>query len=542
MNEPQRLYFRNSLLRLINGFKAIRELKQAHSQIIKSPYLLETDRYFLTTRLLFFCAISEFGSLPYATNIFQHIHNPNLFVYNAMIRAYVSKSSGGHQTNSSLPLILYKQMLFDGIRADSLTFPFVIKECTRMVYDHTGRAIDAHVIKFGFHDNLYIQNALISFYCECRLLAHARKLFDEMSKRDIVSWNAMVGGCLKNGDLDSAWNLFRRMEERNIYTWNSMITGFVNAGLPKEALQFFQEMQMVDGNVVRPDKITIASVLSACASLGAIDHGNWVHGYLKRSGLEFDMVIRTALIDMYGKCGHVERAVEVFKEMLSKDVLAWTAMISVFALHGYAKEALDLLKEMDVQEVKPNHITFVGLLSACAHSGFVKEGRWCFDAMRHDYSVEPQVYHYASMVDILSRAALFEEAEALIRSMPMEPDVFVWGALLGGCQMHGNVELGEKVALRLINLEPFNHAFYINLCDIYAKAGRFDDVKRIRNFMQEKGIQKSSPGCSMIEVDGIVHEFSVRGSQELMMEDIIWVLKCLICEMRMNWHVNDFDS
>ncbi|GAB4858707.1 hypothetical protein Ancab_010180 [Ancistrocladus abbreviatus] len=438
-----------------------------------------------------------------------------------MIRAYASKSHSGHEASSSPSIVLYKQMLYDGIRPDSLTFPFLIKEASSRFDAHMGQAVYAHVLRFGFDGDIYIQNSMIGFCSECRLLGNARKMFDEMSRRDIVSWNSMVVGCLRNGELDLASDLFRKMEERNIYTWNSMITGFVQAGQAKEGLKVFQEMQMMSDQDIRPDKITISSILSACASLGAIDHGNWVHEYLKRNGLESDMVIGTALIDMYGKCGHVERAVEVFRQMPEKDVLAWSAMISVFALHGRAKEAFHLLREMNMQGLKPNHVTFVGLLSACAHAGLVEEGRWCFDVMKRVYLVEPQVCHYACMVDILSRAALFEEAEGLIGKMPMEPDVFVWGSLLGGCQLHGNVEVGEKVAVRLINLHPLNHAFYIILCDLYAKAGRYDAAKRIRNFMQEKGIQKDIPGCSMIEVNGIVHEFFVIGLPEVMPKEIV---------------------
>ncbi|KAL0000143.1 hypothetical protein SO802_019745 [Lithocarpus litseifolius] len=197
-----------------------------------------------------------------------------------------------------------------------------------------------------------------------------------MSNGDVVSWNLMIIGYLRRGELDKALELFRRMKNRNVITWNSIIVGFIQGGWPKEALDFFHEMQMVRDKMVRPDKITIASVLSACAYLGAIDHGKWVHGYLGRSGLECDVVIGMALVDMYGKCGCVEKAYE-------------TAVISVFALHGFCKEAFDLFEEMEMLGVKPNHVTFVGLLSACAHSGLVEKGRWCFDMMRCAYSIEP---------------------------------------------------------------------------------------------------------------------------------------------------------
>lgn len=257
--------------------------------------------------------------------------------------------------------------------------------------------------------------------------------------------------------------------------------------------------------------------------------------------MECDMVIGTALVDMYGKCGCVERAFEVFNGMPKKDVLAWTAMISAFALHGHGEEAFKLFANMEAVGVRPNSVTFVGLLSACAHAGLVEKGRWCFDTMRRVYGIEPQVQHYACMVDILARAGQFVEAEDLIRGMPMEPDVFVWGALLGGCQLHGNVELGEKIAENLICLEPQNHAFYINLCDVYAKAGRFDDLKRIRALMKDKEIRKPVPGCSMIEVDGIVHEFSMKGSPEVpIMEAIKNVLMVLSLEMNRQDNMNIF--
>ncbi|XP_052187036.1 pentatricopeptide repeat-containing protein At2g20540-like [Diospyros lotus] len=520
---------KNTIARFLEECRSMRELKQLHSQIITSPHFSEKDRYFLFSRLLFFCTVSHSGCLDYATDVFRMIENPNLFVYNAMIRAHASKNSNGEAPSSCGALILYKQLLGRSIVPDCLTFPFLLKECTRRLDCGTGRSVHGHAVKYGLGDDVFIQNSFISLYCACGSMDSARRVFDEMSSRDVVSWNSIIIGCLRSGDLDSALNLFRSAKKRNVITWNSIISGFARGGRPKEAVEFFHEMQMAGDE---PDKFTVASVLSACASLGAIAQGKWVHLFLKRSGLECDMAIQTALVDMYGKCGLVERAVEIFKEMPKKDISAWTAMISVFALQGYVKEAFDLFTEMEALGVRPNPVTFVGLLSACAHSGSVEKGLWCFDLMKRVYSIEPQLQHYACMVDILSRAGFFEEAERLISNMPVEPDVFVWGAVLGGCQMHGNTELGEKVAEYLINLEPSNHAFYVTLCDIYAKAGRFDDAKRFRALMNEKGIKKVFPGCSMIEIDGIVHEFSVRGSPEILLEKLTCMLNYLSDAMK----------
>lgn len=458
-------------------------------------------------------------------------------MYNAMIRACATKTNDMDGPTSYQTLNLYKQLLYNGMTPNCLTLPFLLKDCTRRLDSGTGQAVHGHSVKYGFDEDVFVNNSLISFYSACRILNNALRVFDEMGVRDTVTWNSMVIGCLRNGDLDSAVDLFRGMKRRNIISWNSIITGFVQGGRPKQAIEFFHEMQILGDDLVRPDKMTVASVLSACASVGAIDQGKWVHSFLKRSGLECDVAIGTALVDMYGKCGCMERAVEVFKEMPRKDILAWTAMISAFALHGCGKEAFVLFKEMEELGVRPNSVTFGALLSACAHSGLVEKGHWCFDVMKRVYSIEPQVQHYACMVDVLSRAGLFDEAKGLIRVMPMEPDVYVWGALLGGCQMHGDLELGEEVAKYLIRLEPLNHAFYVTLGEIYAKAGRFHDAKRIRALMHGKGIKKAIPGCSMIEVDGIVHEFSVRGSPTVLIEEIMCIIHCLTDGMKIEWNM-----
>ncbi|XP_027358343.1 pentatricopeptide repeat-containing protein At5g66520-like [Abrus precatorius] len=530
--ESKSITIRNTLSRLIEECKNLRELKTIHTHILKSPTLHIGDQYHLITRLLFCCSFSNYSSFNYATKVFHTIKNPDLRVYNIMIRANV-KMEVDDGTHFCRALMLYKQMLCKDIVPNCLTFTFLAKGCTRWLeYGATGQVIHTQVIKFGFFKDVYVGNCLISLYMSCGLLNNARKLFDEMVVRDVVTWNSMVIGYSRSGGLDMALDLFRKMNGRNVITWNSIITGLVQGGRAKESLELFHEMQILNDDKIKPDKITIASVLSACAQLGAIDHGKWVHGYLRRHGIECDVVIGTALVNMYGKCGDVQKAFEIFKEMPQKDTSAWTAMILVFSVHGLGWKAFDCFSDMERAGVKPNHVTFVGLLSACAHSGLVVQGRWCFDVMKCVYLIEPQVYHYACMVDILSRARLFDESEILIRSMPMKPDVYVWGALLGGCQMHGNVELGEKVAHNLIELEPRNHAFYINLCDIYAKAGRFDAARRIRNLMKERRIENKIPGCSMIEINGVVQEFSAGGSSELPMKELVLVLNRLSNEMK----------
>lgn len=519
-------WFLKSIARLLDNCKNIRDLKQIHCQIITSPYLSKSDHLFLISRLIFFCAVSSSGSLSYATRVFRVTDNPNLFIYNAMIRSYSCEFSNKDEKPRSL--ILYKQMLQNCIVPDCISIPFLLKECMGRLDFVAGQTIHAHSVKFGLDDDVYVRNSVIGFYSSCGVLTCARKVFDEMSMRDSVSWNSIITGCLRNGELDMAVDLFTRMNKKNIITWNSVITGMVHGGRPKDAIDFFNKMLVLpDKDIVYPDKITLASVISACASLGWLDHGKCVHSYMLRNGIECDMITKTAMVDMYGKCGNVDMAIRVFKNIPKKDVLAWTSMISVYALHGYGNEAFNLFDNMVACGTRPNPVTFGALLTACAHLGLIDKGRWYFNIMKTVYLIEPTVQHYACMVDILGRGGLFEEAERLITIMPMDPDVFVWGALLGACQMHGNIELGEKVAKHVISLEPLNHAFYVTLCDMHAKSGKFDELENIRAIMDVRGLKKDIPGNSMIEVDGIVYEFSIKGSSEVMMEEI----KSFLCQL-----------
>lgn len=427
-------------------------------------------------------------------------------------------------------------MSASSVRPDHITFRFLLKYCCSVRNLISGESVHAHVVKFGVGMDMFLQNGMISTYASFGSIQSALRVFTEMLKRDIVSWNSILIGSLRCGDLDLALGLFAEMKHsRNIVSWNSIMTGLVHAGRPKEALMYFHEMFHSDGGGVLPDKITISVVVCACAALGALYQGKWMHNYLKRRNeLEMDTVVGTALVDMYGKCGCVERASNVFDDIPNKDVLAWTAMISAFAVNGHGEEAFALFSKMEKHGIRPNQVTFGALLNACAHSGLLFKGRQCFSTMKEVYGIVPNLQHYACMVDLLSRAGLFKEALELIRTMPMRPDVYVLGALLGGCRMHGNAELGEELAEYLINLDPHNHVFYVILSDLYAKGNNFSNVKRIREFMRENGINKTLPGCSMIEINGIVHEFSVNGygGSEVSSNEIEFMLNLIVDELR----------
>jgi pentatricopeptide repeat protein len=284
-----------------------------------------------------------------------------------------------------------------------------------------------------------------------------------------------------------------------------MISGYSQNGLFDEAVLLFQQMQLTG---VMPGTNTFASILPACANLAALEYGKEIHGDIIRSGFQSDEFVGNALIDMYAKCGSIEKACKVFNNLLRRDVVSCTAMIGGYAMHGYSKEALQLFKKMLHAGIDPNHVTFVGVLSACCHSGLVDDGWQYFKCMKQYYHITPTMDHYCCMVDLLGRAGHLKEAQDFVNKMPVKPNAAVLGSLLGACRIHINVDLAEHVAECLFELDPENAAPYVLLSNIYAAACRWDGMEKVRRMMKERRVRKK-PGCSWIEVNKRVYVFLV---------------------------------
>lgn len=461
-----------------------------------------------------------------------------------------------------LALEFYVKMIWSGILPNSYTFPFVLKSCTKMDSTQVGEQVHGQVLKLGLDSDAFVHTSLINMYAQTSQLGNARLVFDKSPLRDAVSYTALITGYISIGYMESARELFDEIPVRDVVSWNAIIAGYVQAGRYEDALAFFKEM--IEANVVpnestlvtvlsasdlfegleqrdviswnvmiggytrmschkealglfqrmlqsniEPTDVTFLSILPACASLGALDLGKWIHAYIDKNFQYSDNIsIWTSLIDMYAKCGSIEAAQQVFNSMKHRSLASWNAMISGLAMHGLAEKALELFSRMTNEGYKPDNITFVGVLSACSHAGLLDLGRQYFSSMVQDYAISPDLQHYGCMVNLLGRAGLFDEAEALIQNMEMKPDGAIWGSLLGACRVHKRVELGESVAKHLFELEPENPGVYVLLSNIYAGAGRWDDVARIRTLLNNKGMKKV-PGCSSIEVDRVVHEFLV---------------------------------
>lgn len=334
----------------------------------------------------------------------------------------------------------------------------------------------------------------------------AHKLFDEMPTRDVVSWTSLVKGYTGVQKLDVAQRLFDRMPEWNVVSWAVMVAGYINGEMYVDALRLFNFMLRESKEAV-PNEAVLVCVLTACAQIGALDQGEWVHAYIDRTKLPKSSNVATALINMYSKCGRIESAKQVFRDASAKDVMTWTSMISGLALHGLGNEALQLFRRMVDERIRPDSIVLLGVLNACSHSGLVDEGRAIFYGMVRLWRIVPAVEHYGCLIDLLGRAGQLEKALAIIIKMPVEPDIVIWRALLSACRTHGNVELSECIIDHIGRLDIGSQGGgHVLLSNLYASVGRWDEVVRMRNRMGVE-CRGSSPGCSWIEVDGTVHEF-----------------------------------
>lgn len=408
----------------------------------------------------------------------------------------------------------------DRIAMDEVVMVTVLSACTHLLSIRGGVQVHGLIMRFGFESYVNLQNALIHLYSSCGDIIAAQKLFQSGQNLDQISWNSMLSGYLKLGLLTEAKGLFDSMPVKDVVSWSAMIAGFAQHDRYSETLDIFQRMQ-VEG--VEPDETTLVSVLSACTHLSALEQGKWVQTYIRKNGIKVNIILGTSIVDMFMKCGCVGSALEAFLDMPERGVSTWNALILGLAMNGQVGSCLEKFMEMLECGMTPNEITFVAVLSACRHAGLVDEGRQYFDLMIDCYNIEPNVKHYGCMVDLLGRAGLLNEAEEMIEKMPLQPDVATWGALLGACRKFGNTQMGERVGRRLIELEPLHDGFHVLLSNMYASRGRWNDVIEVRGLMANNKVAKI-PGCSMIEADGVVHEFFARDQSHPCSEQIYEML------------------
>lgn len=402
-------------------------------------------------------------------------------------------------------------------RPEKLTYPSVFKAYTQLGLAKDGAQLHGRIVKLGLELDPFIRNSIIHMYASCGLLGNARKLFDEMRDSDVVAWNSMVMGYAKCGNVEESWRLFSETPVRNEVSWNTMISGFVRNGRWMKALDVFHEMQE---SGIRPSEFTLVSALNACANLGALEQGKWIHEYIKRNdNIELNMIVVTAIIDMYCKCGSIDNALQVFENSPRKGLSCWNSMMMGLATNGFEEEAFGLFSKLESSNLRPDSVSFIAVLTASNHSVRVDKARKYLKIMKETYEIEPRIEHYGCMVDVLGRAGDIEAAAEVIKSMPMRPDAVIWGSLLSACSYHNNVDVAKWASQNLILSDPNETSAHVLMSNAYAASGDFKKAVQERMKMKKK-IEKQ-PGCSSIEVNGEIHEFLAGGNWHYQMQTTI---------------------
>ncbi|GAV58395.1 PPR domain-containing protein/PPR_1 domain-containing protein/PPR_2 domain-containing protein/PPR_3 domain-containing protein [Cephalotus follicularis] len=462
-----------------------------------------------------------------AVELFEKMTERNVVSWNTVIAAL-----GQHGRMEEA------RRLFDRMpQRDVITWTAMIVGLAR-----NGRIDEAREVFERMPDrNVVSWNAMITGYARNMMLNEAFELFERMTERDLPSWNTMITGFIQNGELGRALELFNKMPCKNVISWTTMITGYVKGGQSEEALQIFRKMLAADG--MRPNVGTFVSALGACSDLAGLSEGQQVHQIIGKTVYQDNAFVVSALINMYSKCGELGIARKMFGDGLicQRDLVSWNGMIAAYAHHGCGREAISLFNEMQSLGLKPNDVTYVGLLFACSHSGLVNEGLKCFDELVRDSSIQLREDHYACLVDLCCRAGRVKEAFDFIGRLGIKPSESVWGALLAGCHVHGDVNIGKVAAKELLDAWPENAGTYLLLSNIYASAGRWREATKVRLKMKGKGLKKQ-PGCSWVEVANKVHVCVVRDKSHCQSKHIFSVLCDLHAHMKKTVYVPNHDN
>uniref|UniRef100_A0A0E0KEP8 DYW domain-containing protein n=1 Tax=Oryza punctata TaxID=4537 RepID=A0A0E0KEP8_ORYPU len=549
-------------------------------------------------------AYLRFGRVHDAYRAFDEMPHRDVPAWNAMLSGLSRNACAGKAVG------LFGRMVAEGVTGDAVTISSVLPMCVLLGDRALALALHLYVVKHGLDDDLFVCNAMIDVYGKLGMLEEARKVFDGMSSRDLVTWNSIISGHEQGGQVASAVEMFCGMRDsgvspdvltllslasaiaqcgdicggrsvhcymvrrgwdvgdiiagnaivdmyaklskieaaqwvfdsmpvRDVVSWNTMITGYMQNGLASEAIHVYDHMHKHEG--LKPIQGTFVSVLPAYLHLGALQQGTRMHALSIKTGLNLDVYVGTCVIDLYAKCGKLDEAMLLFEQTPRRSTGPWNAIISALGVHGYGAKALSLFSQMQQEGISPDHVTFVSLLAACSHAGLVDQGRNFFNMMQTAYGITPIAKHYACMVDMLGRAGQLDDAFDFIRNMPTKPDSVIWGALLGACRIHGNVEMGKVASQNLFELDPENVGYYVLMSNMYAKVGKWDGVDEVRSLVRRQNLQKT-PGWSSIEVKRSVNVFYSGNQMNIhpQHEEIQRELHDLLAKMRSIGYVPDY--
>lgn len=505
------------------------------------------------------------GYLHEALNLFQdmQIYNvkPDIVTWNCLL--------SGHLLSELYfeVLSILRKMQYAGYKPNSVSIISVLQAICKLGFLKFGKEIHCYVLRNGFESNLHVVTSLLDMYVKNNDLIQAKTVFDNMKNRNIFAWNTLISGYVSVGRFEEVRSFLDLMGmggiKPDLITYNIMVSGYSSLGCIKEALDILIKMKtsglapnvvswtaLISGcsqngyhedafrysiemqtEGIKPNSSTLSSLLRSCAGLSLLQKGKEIHCHSIRNGLVEDVFMTTALIDMYSKSGSYKNAYDVFQNAKKKTLASWNSMIGGLAMYSFANEAISLFHKMPDENIQPDSITFTAVLSSCKNSGLIDQGWKYFDLMKREYNIIPKIEHYTCMVDLLGRAGYIDEAWDIIQTMPMQPDVTVWGSFLGSCRVHENLNLGKIAARKLFELEPQNPANYISLMNLYAVLNKWEDVDRIRTLMRARGL-KNGHIWSWIQIKQTVHVFSARGKPHQDEGEIHFELYQLISEMK----------
>ncbi|RYQ78942.1 hypothetical protein Ahy_Scaffold8g108410 [Arachis hypogaea] len=496
-----------SAFRSCAGLAAFKLGTQLHGHALKFSFGYDTIVGTATLDMY-----SKCNRMSDARKLFNSLPNPTRQSYNAIIVGYARQDQGLKALEN------FQSLQRSHLGLDEISLSGALTACAAIRGRLEGIQLHGLAVKCGLTFDICVANAILDMYGKCGDLMEACVIFDEMERRDAVSWNAIIAAHEQNEEIEKTLSLFVSMLR----------------------------------STMEPDDFTYGSVVKTCAGQQALNYGMEIHGQIIKSGLGLDsfvgsslvdmyyVYIASTLVDMYSKCGNMQDSRLMFEKAPKKDYVTWSAMICAYAYHGLGEEAIKLFEDMQLLNVKPNHTIFISVLRACAHMGYVDRGLHYFQKMQNYYGLDPRMEHYSCMVDLLGRSGQVNEALKLIQSMPFEADDVIWRTLLSNCKMQGNIEVAEAAASSLLQLDPQDSSAYVLLSNFYAIVGMWGEVAKIRNIMKNYKLKKE-PGCSWIEVRNEVHAFLVGDKAHPRSEEIYEQTRLLVDEMKWDGYVPEID-
>ncbi|PKA60482.1 Pentatricopeptide repeat-containing protein [Apostasia shenzhenica] len=479
---------------------------------------------------------SQSGEMDLARAQFNSMTERSIVSWNAMIAGY-------NQNGLDLEAIFFfsRMLKESSMSPDDFTITSVLSACANLGLLKVGKQIHAYLLRTAMEIVGKVANSLISMYSKSGGVKNAQKLIEKVVKSDlnVISLTALLEGYVKLGDLQPAREIFDSMKDRDVVAWTAMIVGYVQNGFNKDGMELFSLM-ISDGP--EPNNYTLAAILSVCSSLASLENGRQIHSKAIRSREGLSISVSNALITMYAKSGCIGLARRLFRQISStREPVSWTSMIIALAQHGLGEEAIELFDRMLLLGVMPDHITFVGVLSACTHSGLVEKGKSYFLMMQNDHTIKPTSSHYACMIDLFARSGRLEEAQEFIQKMPVAPDAIAWGSLLAACRVHKDADLAKIAAENLLSIDPDNSGAYSALANAFSSCGRWREAAEIWKLMKDKGVRKEQ-GFSWIYIKNKVHVFGVEDGLHPMREAVYGMAARIWEEIKKAGFVPDSDS